>query len=448
MGWVYIRDFDLNYAIWIVLFWAFSFYRIAQTKSFFRALDADKDGLDVQKWDRAVKLILVVTGFMWSFIGFYGLSVKPIGIAVASLLVTTGVSATAIVSYPGFEFIVRYWIPLVKFPLLLPMLFGPHKDLRFLVITVFSFYASALVASRNNLKLVVDVFNEREKSKSLARDLDKTLRDFRESAQEVQVLQQKNVHSSKMAALGEMAAGVAHEVNNPLAVIKGKADQLKRAVHLGRLDPEVVGRTATVISETAERIAKIIRGLRSFARDGESDPFQRATLQTILDESFELCRSRFHHNGIELRVAGEMNGLQIECRSVQIGQVVLNLLNNAADAVLPLPEKWIQLEVHDRGEMVDILVTDSGHGIPFDVAQKIMQPFFTTKEIGKGTGLGLSISVGIARSHHGELVYDASCPNTRFRLSVPKRQPADEEVIVHASAPTDADQKNNRKSAS
>jgi C4-dicarboxylate-specific signal transduction histidine kinase len=112
--------------------------------------------------------------------------------------------------------------------------------------------------------------------------------------------------------------------------------------------------------------------------------------------------------------------------------VLLNLLNNAFDAVCDLPKPWVQVEANAVGNHVEISVTDSGSGIPAEIRNRIMQPFFTTKEAGKGTGLGLSISHGIASEHGGKLYIDEQSPHTRFVLVLPSRQ--EEESRLKKSA--------------
>jgi signal transduction histidine kinase len=97
-------------------------------------------------------------------------------------------------------------------------------------------------------------------------------------------------------------------------------------------------------------------------------------------------------------------------------------MSNSFDAVETLPEKWIQVETRDLGERVEFSVTDSGSGIPAEYRARLLQPFFTTKEIGKGTGLGLSVSRGIVEAHQGSLTLDTQCPHTRFVVSLPKTQ--------------------------
>jgi len=230
------------------------------------------------------------------------------------------------------------------------------------------------------------------------------------------------VNTAKMTALGEMAGGIAHEINNPLAIIEVYAGQLTSMAETGTLDSERVVRAAGVISSTVDRIAKITRGLRSFARDAAEDPFVRSKIGVVVSETLEFCQEKFTKNGVQLILTPISESLQAECRPVQISQVLLNLLNNSFDAVVGTRDAWVKVEAEDAGEKVRISVTDSGHGVPPEVAEKIMQPFFTTKGVGKGTGLGLSISQGIIRSHHGELELDRSSKNTRFVIAIPKQQ--------------------------
>ena len=132
-----------------------------------------------------------------------------------------------------------------------------------------------------------------------------------------------------------------------------------------------------------------------------------------------MCRSRFFYQNVELIVECDP-GIVVACRPTQIAQVILNLLNNAYDAVSLLPEKWIRLTVTAvSAGAVEICITDSGHGVPTTILDKIMQPFFTTKEVGRGVGLGLSISQQIIDDHRGKLYLDASHPNTRFVVELP-----------------------------
>ncbi|MNJ98614.1 Sensor protein FixL [compost metagenome] len=230
------------------------------------------------------------------------------------------------------------------------------------------------------------------------------------------------ISSTKMAALGEMSGGIAHEINNPLTVIQARSFQLTQMLDTNRLDPFKIRQAAESISRTAEKIARIIKSLRSFARDGAFDPFDIVSAKRIVEETLEFCRTRFYNHGIEVEMEPISEELEIECRIVQIEQVLLNLLNNSFDAIENLPEKWVRVSVIDDDPIVEIRVVDSGSGIPAHIIEKIMHPFFTTKEVGKGTGLGLSISSGIVKSHNGELSVDRNAKNTTFVIRIPKLQ--------------------------
>ena len=134
-----------------------------------------------------------------------------------------------------------------------------------------------------------------------------------------------------------------------------------------------------------------------------------------------LSNEKIAKGGIELRFR-EHDNVEIECRSYQIVQVMLNLINNAYDAVLSDKSAWIEISYEVTGTRLIIKVTDSGRGIPEKIAEKIMQPFYTTKAVGQGTGLGLSISKGLVEDHGGTLSYNPKSPNTQFVLELPVSQ--------------------------
>ncbi len=232
----------------------------------------------------------------------------------------------------------------------------------------------------------------------------------------------KLIASSKMASLGEMAGGVAHEINNPLAIIRGKAQVLISQFKRGQVDPQKSIDNLEVISKTVERIGKIVIGLSTFSRSSESNQFEKTSMLQIFNDTKVLCQERFVTHDIPLSINCP-EGIELECRPTEISQVLLNLLNNSFDAIFNLQSKWVKVDVTTHDKNVRIKISDSGTGIPAELATKMMEPFFTTKEVGKGTGLGLSISRGIAESHHGALTYDFSAPNTTFYLDLPMTQP-------------------------
>jgi C4-dicarboxylate-specific signal transduction histidine kinase len=233
---------------------------------------------------------------------------------------------------------------------------------------------------------------------------------------------QASITSAKMAALGEMSANVAHEVNNPLAAILLRAQRLALLAQKDRLDVPAVVKAAREIDATVERIRRIIDALRFFARQADEDPPRIESVGAIVGETVELCAMRFRQRDVDLTVAPITADLFVECRGAQISQVLLNLLSNAYDAVEGAPVRRVRITTDAVNGEVRIAVTDSGPGIPAEVAHRIMEPFFTTKQIGRGTGLGLSVSKGIAEAHGGRLTLDHSSPETRFVLTLARCQ--------------------------
>lgn len=233
------------------------------------------------------------------------------------------------------------------------------------------------------------------------------------------LLKAKVAESAKLAALGEMAAGIAHEINSPLAIIKTKSAMLVRKANENTLDRDLGVKHLQIIVNTVDRIAKIIKALRTYSRDAENDQFVKVSINETISETLELCRERFRKSGVEIRLHCEP-GLEVNSRPPQISQVLMNLLNNSFDAISALQSKWIEIRGFKKDGFVLIQITDSGTGIPAKVAERMMNPFFSTKEVGKGTGLGLSISSGILESHGGSLKYLDGYKNTAFLISIPE----------------------------
>jgi C4-dicarboxylate-specific signal transduction histidine kinase len=248
-----------------------------------------------------------------------------------------------------------------------------------------------------------------------------TIRDIseRKSAEiAFNIQREKLVVASKLSSLVEMAGGIAHEINNPLAIIIGQASRIRRRYERGLLDTETLGDELIRIECTAQRIAKIVRGLRSFSRSSEKDPMELVRVSEIIDATLELCQEKFRAHSIEL-IVDVPSDIRLNCRRSQIAQLLMNLLSNAYDAVHEAKDKWIKLEAYRDEEWITIEVSDSGEGIDPMIREKIMQPFFTTKEQGRGTGLGLSISQGISEDHGGTLNLATDEDFTTFVLQLP-----------------------------
>ena len=242
---------------------------------------------------------------------------------------------------------------------------------------------------------------------------------------ELEVRRAQAVASARLSALGMMAAGIAHEINNPLAVIHASASDLLDMAETGDVPLKALQTASTRIKLTADRISKIVKSLRQTAREGSTDPFQRASIAEIVEQALELCKERFRVNSVRLETPKVDPALHIFCREVQIGQVLLNLLQNAFDAVIECEgDKWVRLEVASDAQSAAFDVIDSGPGVPPDLKVRIMEPFFTTKPVGKGTGLGLSLSKAIVDEHGGELKLWEKDNHTCFSVRLPLVQGA------------------------
>ncbi len=226
------------------------------------------------------------------------------------------------------------------------------------------------------------------------------------------------ISSAKMAALGEMASGVAHEINNPLAIISGRTTVLKLMMEDGQLNNESLLIGLQKIEDTAQRISKIVVGLRTFSRDTSKDPMAKTSLNLIIQDTLDLCHQRMINHDVAFSMNNDED-IFFLCRPVQISQVLINLFGNSLDAIELMPNKWIKLEVKKMGKNVFISVTDNGAGIEAGIVDRIFAPFFTTKVVGKGTGLGLSISKGIIEAHGGQLTYKLDNNHNQFVIQLP-----------------------------
>lgn len=224
----------------------------------------------------------------------------------------------------------------------------------------------------------------------------------------------KSLQASKLATLGEMAAGVAHEINNPLAIISGNAQLLTRFIN----DPERIEASAKKIELNVKRIAKVVGGLKKFSRSSETIDKGTHSISEIIDECISFTETKAAKNNIAILFSGGED-INIFCDNLQIEQIIVNLIGNAIDANSKTDDSWIEIFTMKNNKYLEIIIQDSGNGIEDEQIEKLFNPFFTTKAVGKGTGLGLSISKGIAKDHDGDLEYRILDGHTAFILSIP-----------------------------
>ena len=240
----------------------------------------------------------------------------------------------------------------------------------------------------------------------------------------IQNQQASMVAAARLAEIGNMAGGIAHEINNPLGVIQLEAGLLRVGSEEGQLDLAQVRKSVEKIENTTARIAKIVMGLRVFSGDTLSagEEFKDASIMGILDLALGLCRQKIQNYGIELRTPKVSADLQLECLQVELSQAFFNIIHNAVEALATVDRKWLQLEVVGHPDRVEVLIADGGSGVLPENRDKIFIPFFTTKPIGKGTGLGLSIAKGIIEKHHGTIRLMPTTRYTCFEVILPRKQ--------------------------
>ncbi len=227
--------------------------------------------------------------------------------------------------------------------------------------------------------------------------------------------ERRAAHADKLASIGQLAAGVAHEINTPLANLQLVTESLRRRSR----DPATLARLDTM-TEQIEAAARIVRGLLDFARREESHPV-RLDLTAVVRGAVEFLRGK-QSADVLLEEEYPPEPVEVLGERGALTQVVTNLLNNAYDAMQGVGS--IRIAVRRRGDAAEIEVVDSGPGIPIELLPRIFEPFFTTKPEGQGTGLGLAICHGIVQSHHGTItVRNVPGAGAGFRVTLPLRPP-------------------------
>lgn len=296
-----------------------------------------------------------------------------------------------------------------------------------------------------------------EKNKMLAshqREIETQNKNLESALEELRTTQEQLVHSEKMSSLGQLTAGIVHEINNPITFVQSGAEALtdtlrllrkvldeydrtgsanfqdqlphiekiKKEVDYDNLITEIQGLVRTIDSG-ARRTAAIVSGLQRFSRKG-MEGVARMLIADAIEETLLLMQRE-----LKDRIVVEKDfapGLAVECRTVEMGQVFMNILMNAAQAIGGRGKISIRTKL-GKNDHAEIMIADDGVGIPGSNLSKIFDPFYTTKEVGKGTGLGLSVTHGIIVAHHGEISV-ASTPGrgTQFLIRIPLKQPTDD----------------------
>lgn len=230
--------------------------------------------------------------------------------------------------------------------------------------------------------------------------------------------QEVTMMQTRLAALGEMVGGIAHEINNPLAIIQGKLEIIVQLLNKEKQDPEKMLKHTHSAIDACARLAHNVVSMKKVARINSDDPLQSVTLNELFQNIETLTRDRSIRVGITIDFPKDTTQI-CKGRPSELLQVMINLLNNSLDAIEHLDDKWVRVNVENcKPGYVGIRFTDSGRGISKEVVDRIFEPYFTTKDVGKGTGLGLSISKKLMKTNGGDLDYEAKDGHTSFVISL------------------------------
>lgn len=225
--------------------------------------------------------------------------------------------------------------------------------------------------------------------------------------------------SSKLATLGEMARGVAHEINSPLSAMILGAELIERKNSKLAEPNKDITKFANSIMNAGARVETIVKGLKGFARDAKEDDEDFFTVKHLINTTLDLCGEMLKANEVKVIIEESQMNTRIHSKITLLSQCLLNLITNAFEAVAPLEEKWVKIGVTVVDKEVEIRITDSGKGITDEVRKKMFRPMYTTKPIGSGPGLGLSVSRSIVTNFEGSIAYDENSDHTCFIIKLP-----------------------------
>ena len=230
------------------------------------------------------------------------------------------------------------------------------------------------------------------------------------------------VQTGRLAALAQMAGGIAHEINNPLTILMGHAQFATTNAGSENCNMNQLQFSLRKISETGLRISTIVKTLRALSRKEDQDFTAKVCVKDVICDSLELVRQKLMSSTIALSESFDRDDICIYGNATALSQITLNLLHNSIDAVNSQSEdatRWIKITVQEKGNKCIFRITDSGAGIPIEIRDKIMDPFFSTKPPGQGTGLGLSLTQTLVQRQNGSIKLDQESLHTCFQIEFP-----------------------------
>lgn len=234
---------------------------------------------------------------------------------------------------------------------------------------------------------------------------------------------QKHSHKKeRLSMLGEMVAGLAHEINNPLTIIVASSNLIEKELLLTHTNENALIKTKRLnqkISFHSARINRLIASLREYSKHESEIKKEFISINDLITTLPKGREEQFLKLGIEFRIKNSPEEIVGHVNYLMLKHALLNLIENSIDAVSQYTDRWIEIELKNTNREIEITVTDSGFGIPEEYQEKIMNAFFTTKEVGKGVGIGLLLSSRYLELNHGTIHINKNSKNTQFIVTLP-----------------------------
>ncbi|MBD64267.1 MAG: hypothetical protein CME62_03615 [Halobacteriovoraceae bacterium] len=390
--------------IWITFISLAGAYQIFSSRTFLKSLNKYPEYF----WKKTLSVGAVLTSLAWSFQSFMMLGVENLtlnGIYMAQLI---GISVGGAIATLAIKKISYVYILLMISSLSLRTIIEQHDYFIWFVLLQFLFiiYCLKMIKTFSEAVLNAEMASLRAKNELHLQN-------------QLQIEKLKSIQSARLASLGEMAAGISHEINNPLSLMRGRVDMLDDLYQNEKMSSKDLEEFLDSAKQSTERISNIIMSMKNLSRIKDKSEFQSFKLDTVLKEIKTLVSHRLELENIECEL--DLKDMTYHADRSEIAQVILNLVNNAIDAVCDDEEnKWIKITESWDDENNYITITDSGHGIPEETLGRMFDPFYTSKEVGKGTGLGLSLSKSLMKRNNGDLNYNPNSKHTSFILTFPQ----------------------------
>jgi signal transduction histidine kinase len=343
-------------------------------------------------------------------------------VALALMFGFTSVAPVALVTIPFIQ--AYFFVCCLLFPALIYLyrIFEGALPLQAIAIPGFLLimFFYQLSTSRKMSKMLIKGIENNLKLQLEQENLKIALEKLRQTQGELSVERAKALNSERLAFLGNMASGVAHEVNNPLTISGGQIFKIQNYLAKNpTIDASgVIATCLEKISEMNGRIRNIVRGLQYFARERSVDALEVFSLNELIDFTVIFFNEKMKSNGIQFELAAPPK-VSIRGLKNDLSQALFNVIENAIEAVSGALKPQISLKYATEGQQVQIQIIDNGRGVSDANKEQVFDPFFTTKDVGQGTGLGLSVARGIIKAHGGDIQLTSVPGMTTFSITLP-----------------------------